>query len=346
MTSSEKPRFLLLGSLELAHDALASVAQIGGMIQPTATNRADFLAECQSEAFSGVEAIFRTYGSARITGLFDKELVSALPKSCRFVCHKGAGYDQIDVAACRARGIRVSNTPTAVDEATADVTLFLILGALRNLNVAMKTLRQGTFRGASGPDGSVARLPALGHDPQGKVLGILGMGGIGRSVAAKARAFGMTIRYHNRNKLAAAAEDEVGAEYVDFKTLLAESDVLSLNLPLNPKTRHIISTKEFDMMKRGIVIVNTARGAVMDEAALVEALDKGIVSSAGLDVFENEPEVHPGLLANDRVMLVPHMGTWTEETEIKMEEWALDNVRLALQQGRLKSIVPEQTDMQ
>ncbi|KAM3525897.1 hypothetical protein MY4038_007101 [Beauveria bassiana] len=358
--------FLLLGSLELfvppptapmpnrttatdqpvnsAHDALASVAQIGGMIQPTATNRADFLAECQSEAFSGVEAIFRTYGSARITGLFDEELVSALPKSCRFVCHKGAGYDQIDVAACRARGIRVSNTPTAVDEATADVTLFLILGTLRNLNVAMKTLRQGTFRGASGPDGSVARLPALGHDPQGKVLGILGMGGIGRSVAAKARAFGIKVRYHNRNRL--AAEDEAGAEYVDFATLLAESDVLSLNLPLNSKTRHIISTKEFDMMKRGIVIVNTARGAVMDEAALVEALDKGIVSSVGLDVFENEPEVHPGLLANDRVMLVPHMGTWTEETETKMEEWALDNVRLALQQGRLKSIVPEQKDMQ
>ncbi|KAF1739067.1 putative 2-hydroxyacid dehydrogenase UNK4.10 [Beauveria bassiana] len=342
MTSSEKPRFLLLGSLELAHDALASVAQIGGMIQPTATNRADFLAECQSEAFSGVEAIFRTYGSARITGLFDEELVSALPKSCRFVCHKGAGYDQIDVAACRARGIRVSNTPTAVDEATADVTLFLILGTLRNLNVAMKTLRQGTFRGASGPDGDPARLPALGHDPQGKVLGILGMGGIGRSVAAKARVFGMKIRYYNRNRL--AAENEAGAEYVDFATLLAESDVLSLNLPLN--TRHIISTKEFGMMKRGIVIVNTARGAVMDEAALVEALDRGIVSSAGLDVFEHEPEVHPGLLANDKVMLVPHMGTWTEETETKMEEWALDNVRLALQQGRLKSIVPEQKDMQ
>ncbi|KAJ6783667.1 hypothetical protein PWT90_06737 [Aphanocladium album] len=344
MTGSEKPRFLLLGSLELAHDALASVAQIGGMIQPTATNRAEFLAECQSEAFSGVEAIFRTYGSARITGLFDEELVAALPKSCRFVCHEGAGYDQIDVAACRAHNIRVSNTPTAVDDATADVTLFLILGALRNLNVSMKTLREGIFRGASGPQGDVKRLPALGHDPQGKVLGILGMGGIGRNVATKARVFGMKVRYHNRNRL--SPEEEDGAEYVSFEKLLAESDVLSLNLPLNPKTRHIISAKEFSMMKRGIVVINTARGAVMDEAALVEALDSGIVSSAGLDVFENEPEVHPGLLANDRVMLLPHMGTWTEETETKMEEWALDNVRLALQEGRLKSIVPEQTDMQ
>ncbi|ATY62261.1 glyoxylate reductase [Cordyceps militaris] len=327
--ATEKARFLLLGSLELAHDALASVAEIGGMIQPTATNRAEFLTECQSEAFSGIEAIFRTYGSARITGLFDEELVSALPKSCRFVCHKGAGYDQIDVAACRAHNIRVSNTPTAVDDATADITLFLLLGALRNLNAGMQALRAGTFRGR--PDS----LPALGHDPQGKVLGILGMGGIGRNVAAKARVFGMRVRYHNRRRLAPAEED--GAEYVDFATLLAESD---------PNTRHIISTKEFGMMKRGIVVVNTARGAVMDEAALVEALDAGIVSSAGLDVFEKEPEVHPGLLANDRVMLVPHMGTWTEETETKMEEWALDNVRLALQEGRLKSIVPEQKDMQ
>ncbi|KAJ4150947.1 hypothetical protein LMH87_011674 [Akanthomyces muscarius] len=344
MTVSEKPRFLLLGSLELAHDALASVAQIGGMIQPTATNRAEFLAECQSEAFSGIEAIYRTYGSARITGLFDEELVAALPKSCRFVCHKGAGYDQIDVAACRAHNVRVSNVPTAVDDATADITLFLILGALRNLNAGMSALRRGTFRGASGPRGDLASLPALGHDPQGKVLGILGMGGIGRNVAAKARAFGMTVRYHNRSRLGPAEED--GAEYVDFATLLAGSDVLSLNLPLNPETRHIISAKEFGMMKRGIVVVNTARGAVMDEAALVEALDAGIVSSAGLDVFENEPEVHPGLLANERVMLVPHMGTWTEETEAKMEEWALDNVRLALEQGRLKSIVPEQKDMQ
>lgn len=121
---------------------------------------------------------------------------------------------------------------------------------------------------------------------------------------------------------------------------------LTKRVSMQPKTRHIISTKEFGMMKRGIVVINTARGAVMDEAALVEALDAGIVASAGLDVFENEPEVHPGLLANERVMLVPHMGTWTEETEIKMEEWALDNVRLALEQGRLKSIVPEQKDMQ
>lgn len=135
----------------------------------------------------------------------------------------GAGYDQIDVAACTSHSILVSNTPTAVDNATADVTIFLILGALRNLRTSMASIRAGQWRGNP--------PPSLGHDPQGKVLGILGMGGIGRNVARKARAFDMKIRYHNRRKL--AEELEEGAEYVDFETLLRESDVLSLNLPLN-----------------------------------------------------------------------------------------------------------------
>lgn len=188
------------------------------------------------------------------------------------------------------------------------------------------------------------------------------MGGIGRNVARKARAFGMTVRYHNRSRLSPDLED--GAEYVDFETLLKDSHVLSLNLPLNvslviigvssgfwtdwlqPKTRHTIGKPQFDIMKRGIVIVNTARGAVMDEAALVEALESGQVASAGLDVFENEPEVHPGLLKNKNVLLVPHMGTWTVETERLMEAWAMDNVRLAVTEGKLKSIVSEQKDLQ
>ena len=137
----------------------------------------------------------------------------------------GAGYDQIDIPSCTARSILVSNTPSAVDDATADLNIFLILGALRNLPASMAALRAGQWRGNP--------PPALGHDPQGKVLGILGMGGIGRNVARKAQVFGMRVRYYNRTRLGEDVEREIGAEYVDFERLLSESDVLSLNLPLN-----------------------------------------------------------------------------------------------------------------
>lgn len=160
-----------------------------------------------------------------MTGKIDGELLDALPRSLGFICHNGAGYDQVDVNACTAHGVRVSNTPTAVDDATADMGIFLLLGALRNLPMGMAALRAGEWRGAT--------PPALGHDPRGKVLGILGMGGIGRNMAKKALAFGMKIRYHNRTRLDHATEKELKAEYVGFDELLAESDVLSLNLPLN-----------------------------------------------------------------------------------------------------------------
>lgn len=239
----------------------------------------------------------------------------------------GAGYDQIDIDACSARSppLLVSNVPTAVDDATADANMFLILGALRNFNAGMHSLREGKWRGK----------PALGHDPEGKTLGILGMGGIGRNLKKKAEAFGMKVIYHNRRQL--SEELSGGAQYVTFDELLSTSDVLSLNLPLNvsencwsskgvsrdkgygaltqvqKNTRHIIGKAEFAKMKDGVVVVNTARGAVMDEAALVDALDSGKVFSAGLDVFEEEPKIHPGLIGNQNVLLVPHMGTWTIE---------------------------------
>ncbi|KKA18965.1 Phosphoglycerate dehydrogenase [Rasamsonia emersonii CBS 393.64] len=322
-----RPKVLLLGQID----------HLADLVTPTATNRAEFIQECRDGKLDGVVVAYRTFGSASITGNIDEEIVQALPKSLRFLAHCGAGYDQIDVHACSARDppIRVSNVPTAVDDATADVNMFLIIGALRNFNTGMQALREGKWRGQP--------PPALGHDPEGKVLGILGMGGIGRNLKKKAEAFGMRVIYHNRRKLS----DELagGAEYVSFDELLARSDVLSLNLPLNKNTRHIIGKPEFAKMKDGVVIVNTARGAVMDEAALVEALDSGKVWSAGLDVFEEEPKIHPGLLRNPKVMLVPHMGTWTVETQTAMEEWAIENVRLALETGKLKSPVPEQADL-
>jgi glyoxylate reductase len=214
-----------LTSLPSAHAAWSDIKSIATVYTPKSTSRPAFLQECAAGTFDGCTVAYRTFDSFAITGRVDTELVKALPASLRFICHNGAGYDQIDVAACRARGIKVSNTPTAVDDATADIGMFLMLGALRNLSAAMASLREGKWRGEP--------PPPLGHDPQGKVLGILGMGGIGKNMARKAKAFGMKIRYHNRTRLDAAVEKEVEAEYVDFQTLLAESDVLSLNLPLN-----------------------------------------------------------------------------------------------------------------
>ncbi|KAK4060455.1 uncharacterized protein Triagg1_10774 [Trichoderma aggressivum f. europaeum] len=360
-----RPKVLLLGKIDHAHVAWQTIADIADVVQPKATNRDEFIAECRSGALDGISVTYRTFDSVKITGKIDSELLDAFPKSIKFLCHNGAGYDQVDIPACTAHDVRVSNTPTAVDDATADVTIWLLIGALRNLPIGINALRAGKWRGSP--------PPALGHDPEGKILGILGMGGIGRNVATKARAFGMRIRYHNRSRLSPELED--GAEYVSLETLLAESDVLSLNLPLNashslitiprattyspplniykanatsffqPSTRHTIAAPQFALMKPGIVIVNTARGAVMDEAALVDALASGQVSSVGLDVYENEPEIHPRLLDNPNVLLVPHMGTWTQETQQKMEEWTIDNVRLAVKEGKLKSIVPEQAKL-
>ena len=202
------------------------------------------------------------------------------------------------------------------------------------------------------------------------MLGILGMGGIGRNLKKKAEAFGMKVQYHNRNPL--SEELSGGAKYVGFEELLKTSDVVSLNLPLNvsfcrclkdgvvgyrlneeaicslnpqKSTHHMISTPQFDMMKDSVVIINTARGAVIDEAALVKALDSGKVFSCGLDVYEEEPKIHPGLVDNPHVTLLPHMGTWTVETQTEMELWNIGNVRAALETGKLNSPVPEQKDM-
>ncbi|KAK8062470.1 D-isomer specific 2-hydroxyacid dehydrogenase [Apiospora hydei] len=332
-----RPKVLLLG--ERARD-LVRHRPPSRHRHPQSADRAAFLAECRSGALDGVVAAYRTFASNAATGHLDAEAVPLLPESLRYVCHNGAGYDSIDVAACTARGIGVSHTPHAVDDATADLGLWLLLGALRNLAPGLGSLRAGRWRSVD----AAGTLPDKGHDPRGKTLGILGMGGIGRNMARKAAlAFGMKIIYHNRTRLAPEDEREAGeARYVGFEELLRESDVLSLNLPLNPSTRHTISHPQLAQTKPGVVIVNTARGAVVDEAALAAFLDRGHVAAVGLDVYEHEPQVHPALARHPRALLVPHMGTWTVETERAMEEATMANLRGALAGTGLTSGVPEQ----
>ncbi len=252
-------------------------------------------------------------------------------------------------------GISVSSTPVAVNNATADMAMFLMLGALRRIHAPYTAVRSSKWRGMlsfhltsalyshfSFPpidfDSSSAFIPPpphispplhstnpllgptfeLGHDPRHLTLGILGMGGIGREVANRAKAFGMKIQYHNRTRLSQTIESSLGATYVSFSDLMSASDVLSLNLSLNPSTTHIIGEKEFGMMKKGVVVINTARGKLIDEAALVRALEEGKVWSAGLDVYEEEPEIHAGLLDNPNVVLTPHIGTATVETQVRL----------------------------
>lgn len=206
-----------------------------------------------------------------------------------------------------------------------------MLGALRRVTVPFQSVRKGEWRGKNF---------ALGHDPRNKVLGILGMGGIGQAVAQRARSFGLSIQYHNRNRL--PEDEEQGAKYCSFDELMKTSDVLSLNLALNPSTRHIIAKPQFDIMKDGVVIINTARGPIMDEAALVDALNLGKVFSAGLDVFEEEPKIHPGLLSNENTVLLPHIGTATWETQKDMELLVLENLKSAVQGKGLITQIPEQ----
>ncbi|KAI0098135.1 putative NAD-dependent D-isomer specific 2-hydroxyacid dehydrogenase [Nemania sp. FL0031] len=331
-----RPTVLCIGKLgdpaaESAWQALGSKYEL---LEFHSGTREDFLANCRSGVYDAVVGCYRSNGSTRLTGRFDDELVDALPKGWKYVAHNGAGYDTVDVEACSRRKIAVSNTPGAVDDATADVGMFLLLGALRMAHFSITALRAGNWLGST----------PRGHDPKGKTLGILGMGGIGRATAHRARAFGMSIIYHNRHRLPPSLE--CGAEYVSFDDLLARADVLSLNLALNPATRHIIGATELARMKRGAVVVNTARGALIDEDALVKALEDGQVGAVGLDVYEDEPRVHPGLVGNQRAFLLPHVGTYTFETAREMELLVLRNLESAVDEGRMLTLVAEQKGLE
>ncbi|KAJ5274655.1 NAD-dependent D-isomer specific 2-hydroxyacid dehydrogenase [Penicillium rubens] len=323
---------LLIGEITHARKEWESISSLLTLKEFPSGTREEFIANCKAGKYDDVVALYRSNNSTKYTGPFNAEMLAVLPKSLKYICHNGAGYDNIDVAACSEKNIAVSSTPVAVNDATADVGIFLMIGALRQAHVPMTALREGKWQGPITAGGKEYKT-SLGHDPKGKVLGILGMGGIGREMAIRAKAFGMKIQYHNRSRLPAELEGD--ATYVSFDELLANADVLSLNLALNASTRHIIGATEFTKMKDGVVIVNTARGALIDEKALVAALDSGKVRSAGLDVYECEPQIEPGLVSNPNVMLLPHIGTATYETQKEMEILVLDNLRSAVEKGEL-----------
>jgi glyoxylate reductase len=254
-----------------------------------------------------------------VTMLYDRvddEFLDAAGTNLRGVCNVAVGFDNIDLAACARRGVVVTNTPGVLDDATADLAFALILAARRRLGEGERLVRSGA-PWQWGMDFMV------GHDLRGGRLGIVGLGGIGARVAALGRGFGMEIAYHGRRESPHAAQ--LGATRLDLEELLATSDVVSLHTPLTPQTHHLIGARELGLMKPTATLVNTARGAVVDEAALVEALREGQIAGAGLDVFEDEPNVHPGLLELQNAVLVPHIGSATVETRAAMAELAARN---------------------
>lgn len=242
----------------------------------------------------------------------------------RIVANVAVGYDNIDVPACTRRGVAVSNTPGVLTDATADLTMGLLLMATRRLGEGDRLVR-------SGRPWAWGMFMMLGTGLQGRRLGIVGMGAIGRAVAERARAFGMEIAYHNRSRLDPDVERRVGATLLPLDELLATSDIVSLHCPGGPTTRHLIDADALARMRPTAWLVNTARGTVVDEAALVAALEAGTIAGAALDVFEREPIVHPGLLDRDDVVLVPHLGSATQETRAAMAVLAARNVAALLE---------------
>ena len=257
----------------------------------------------------------------------DESLFAAAPR-LRLVANVAVGYENVDREAAARRGILITNTPDVLTEATADLTFGLILSVARRIVEADRSLRAGAFP-AWGVD-----QPLLGSDVYGRTLGILGMGRIGTAVARRGRlGFDMPILYHNRVRNA-VAERSLSAEWVSLSDLLERSDIVSVHVPLSAETHHLLDRAAFERMKPSALLVNVARGPVLDEAALVEALRAERIAGAGLDVFENEPAVHPGLLEmTDRVVLTPHIGSATRDTRGSMARVATDNV-LAVLSGR------------
>jgi glyoxylate reductase len=252
------------------------------------------------------------------------ELIARFPASLGLVANIATGTDNIDLNAAAARGLAVSNTPV-VTEDTADLTMALLLATCRRLSFCERALREGNWNLGAGH---------LGSRVHGKVLGIVGMGAIGQAVARRAAAFDMTILYHGPNQKP-DAEAILSVQYrANLTELLAESDIVSLNCPLTAASHHLLNAETLQQMKAGAVLVNTGRGALVDEQALVQALASGHLGGAGLDVFEFEPEVTPQLLEFDNVTLLPHIGSATAECRQDMAMRAFANIRQYLTEGK------------
>jgi glyoxylate reductase len=245
----------------------------------------------------------------------------------KIVSNVAVGFDNIDIPAATARKVMVTNTPGVLDDATADFAFTLLMSTARRIVEADNFTRAGKFKGW-------AIDMMLGADVFGATLGLIGIGRIGRGVAHRAKGFNMRVLYYDPHPLPPDAEQQLGAARVDLGRLLAESDFVSVHVPLTQETHHMLSTAQFGQMKKSAILVNTSRGPVVDEAALVEALESKKIAGAGLDVYEREPGVHPGLVVLPNVILAPHIASGTVRTRSEMSAMAARNIATAVRGGR------------
>ncbi len=315
------PTFVVTNRLpEPALELLRGAGQLRASDATTALPREELL-----ERVTGADALLTLLGDR-----VDDELLDAAGPQLRCVANVAVGFDNVDLAAAARRGVVVTNTPGVLDDATADLAMALLLAATRRLGEGERLVR-------SGQPWSWGMSFMLGSDLRGKLLGLVGLGNIGGRVAERARAFGMEIAYHGRHEAPAAAA--LGAVRLDLDELLAVADVVSLHCPLTAETRHLIGARELGLMKTTAILVNTARGPVVDEAALVTALRGGEIAAAGLDVYEREPAVEPGLLELENAVLAPHLGSATVETRTAMAELAARNAIAVVKDERPPSPV-------
>ena len=316
MSTKGKPRVLLMHPiLEPGPTILAEAAEVIAYPQDRPLDEASI-----RQAAEGCLGL--------VTQLMDpvRETVLSTP-GLRCVSNVAVGFDNIDVAAATANKVMVTNTPGVLDDATADFAFTLLMSTARRVVEADNFIRQGRFRGW-------AIDMMLGTDIHDATIGIVGMGRIGRGVAHRAKGFNMRILYFDPYPLPPEVEQQLGATHVELNRLLAESDFVSVHTPLTAETQHLLSTPQFTAMKRTAILVNTSRGPVIDEAALVQALQARLIAGAGLDVYEREPAVHPGLLQMPNVVLAPHIASATVRTRSEMSAMAARNMATAVRGGR------------
>jgi glyoxylate reductase len=275
-----------------------------------------FTPDAFAEAMARADVLVPT-----VTDRIDSRVLSRAGEQLRLIAQFGAGVDNIDVQSALQRGITVTNTPGVLTEDTADITLALMLAVPRRIVEGVKIIEADGFEGWS-PTWMMGRRVA------GKRLGIVGMGRIGQAVARRAKAFGLQIHYHNRRRVSAAIEADLEATYWEsLDQMLSRMDIVSINCPHTPATYHLLSARRLQLLKPTAYLVNTARGEVVDEAALARMLEKGELAGAGLDVFEHEPAINPKLKKLPNVVLLPHMGSATLESRIEMGEKVIINIK-------------------